>query len=419
MSGMTVNYTPNTAVAIEVSGFTGAEIRSSSFPGSAEARLPSMIKFSRMIGAWVAEFVGGTITIKEGRGSQSSDRLTVTLSRQRDVAVKTAASPGEQIKRFKNATSVVIYGKPACRIEVNTPQSSSVRQSPLPTNDEVSTPRRSTPDLVSSVQRFLGGNNSRSSPLPANNEVRSPLPANNEVRSPLPANNEVRSPLPANNELRSPLPVNNEASSPSVQTEQRSNAANEAQEKELARLREELSKKDEEIAGLKKTIDDGLEELVKAKGAQLMALNTKQLAAIESIKENNIALENAEKSLAETQKKADRIQSDLDAKNAQLAELNAKAEVMSLDCEKAMRSINEIKTHAKLDNETAELLEDGVVLKYGTVTDSITGIEQELEKVDEKIALIIRLQTNYNTELQNSIDTGSGELSNTQESGGQ
>ena len=409
MSGMTVNYTPNTAVAIEVSGFTGAEIRSSSFPGSAEARLPSMIKFSRMIGAWVAEFVGGTITIKEGRGSQSSDRLTVTLSRQRDVAVKTAASPGEQIKRFKNATSVVIYGKPACRIEVNTPQSSSVRQSPLPTNDEVSTPRRSTPDLVSSVQRFLGGNNSRSSPLPANNEVRSPLPANNEVRSP----------LPANNELRSPLPVNNEASSPSVQTEQRSNAANEAQEKELARLREELSKKDEEIAGLKKTIDDGLEELVKAKGAQLMALNTKQLAAIESIKENNIALENAEKSLAETQKKADRIQSDLDAKNAQLAELNAKAEVMSLDCEKAMRSINEIKTHAKLDNETAELLEDGVVLKYGTVTDSITGIEQELEKVDEKIALIIRLQTNYNTELQNSIDTGSGELSNTQESGGQ
>ena len=409
MSGMTVNYTPNTAVAIEVSGFTGAEIRSSSFPGSAEARLPSMIKFSRMIGAWVAEFVGGTITIKEGRGSQSSDRLTVTLSRQRDVAVKTAASPGEQIKRFKNATSVVIYGKPACRIEVNTPQSSSVRQSPLPTNDEVSTPRRSTPDLVSSVQRFLGGNNSRSSPLPANNEVRSPLPANNEVRSP----------LPANNELRSPLPVNNEASSPSVQTEQRSNAANEAQEKELARLREELSKKDEEIAGLKKTIDDGLEELVKAKGAQLMALNTKQLAAIESIKENNIALENAEKSLAETQKKADRIQSDLDAKNAQLAELNAKAEVMSLDCEKAMRSINEIKTHAKLDKETAELLEDGVVLKYGTVTDSITGIEQELEKVDERIALIIRLQTNYNTELQNSIDTGSGELSNTQESGGQ
>ena len=399
MSGMTVNYTPNTAVAIEVSGFTGAEIRSSSFPGSAEARLPSMIKFSRMIGAWVAEFVGSTITIKEGRGSQSSDRLTVTLSRQRDVAVKTAASPGEQIKRFKNATSVVIYGKPACRIEVNTPQSSSVRQSPLPTNDEVSTPRRSTPDLVSSVQRFLGGNNSRSSPLPANNEVRSPLPANNE--------------------LRSPLPVNNEASSPSVQTEQRSNAANEAQEKELARLREELSKKDEEIAGLKKTIDDGLEELVKAKGAQLMALNTKQLAAIESIKENNIALENAEKSLAETQKKADRIQSDLDAKNAQLAELNAKAEVMSLDCEKAMRSINEIKTHAKLDKETAELLEDGVVLKYGTVTDSITGIEQELEKVDEKIALIIRLQTNYNTELQNSIDTGSGELSNTQESGGQ
>ena len=65
------------------------------------------------------------------------------------------------------------------------------------------------------------------------------------------------------------------------------------------------------------------------------------------------------------------------------------------------------------------MLEDGVVLKYGTVTNSITELDKELEKVDERIALIIKLQTSYNTELQNSIDTGSGELSNTQESGGQ
>ena len=92
---------------------------------------------------------------------------------------------------------------------------------------------------------------------------------------------------------------------------------------------------------------------------------------------------------------------------------------MSLDCDKAMKSINELRGHAKLDRETADMLEDGVVLKYGTVTNSITELDKELDKVDERIALIIKLQTSYNTELQNSIDTGSGELSNTQESGGQ
>lgn len=406
MSGMTVNYMPNTAVTIESSGFVGVEVRSSSFPGSAETRMPVMIKFSRMIGAWVAEFEQKNITIKEGRGASSSDRLTISFSGETDIAIKTAASPGEQVKKFKKVTSVVIYGKNTCTIEVNTPQSNSQRSSPLPVNDEVSSPpRNSRPDLVSSVQRFLGssqgGNNSGRSPLPVNNEVGA-----QQRNSPLPVNNEI-------NTRQSPLgPIEHSS-------ERQQGGSGSSQDKEITRLRDELKAKDEEIAALKKTIDDGLEELVKAKGAQLMSLNTKQLAAIEKIKENNIAIENAEKSLAETQKKADRIQSDLDAKNAQLAELGAKAEVMSLDCDKAMRSINEIKTHAKLNKETAELLEDGVVLKYGTVTNSITELDKELEKVDERIALIIKLQTNYNTELQNSIDTGSGELSNSQETGGQ
>ena len=397
MSAMTLNYLPDTAVSVETSGFSGVEVRSSSFPGFAETRMPVMIKFSRMLGAWVAEFRQNNIIIKEGRGAQNSDRLTITFSNETDIMIKTAANPGEQVKKVKKAISVVIYGKNTCKIEVNTRESNSNRASPLPANDEVSTPQRNVGSgLVGSVQRFLGNSNGGST---------SPLPANNEVRSPLPANNEVRSPLGPIEQSTAP--------------HQRTGDSSEAQDKEIARLREELRKRDEEIAALKKTIDDGLEELVKAKGAQLMSLNTKQLAAIETIKENNIAIENAEKSLAETQKRADRIQSDLDAKNAQLAELGAKAEVMSLDCDKAMRSINEIRSHARLDRETADLLEDGVVLKYGTVTDSITGLDEELDKVDERIALIIKLQTSYNTELQNSIDTGSGELSNTQESGGQ
>ena len=397
MSAMTLNYLPDTAVSVETSGFSGVEVRSSSFPGFAETRMPVMIKFSRMLGAWVAEFRQNNIIIKEGRGAQNSDRLTITFSNETDIMIKTAANPGEQVKKVKKAISVVIYGKNTCKIEVNTRESNSNRASPLPANDEVSTPQRNVGSgLVGSVQRFLGNSNGGST---------SPLPANNEVRSPLPANNEVRSPLGPIEQSTAP--------------HQRTGDSSEAQDKEIARLREELRKRDEEIAALKKTIDDGLEELVKAKGAQLMSLNTKQLAAIEKIKENNIAIENAEKSLAETQKRADRIQSDLDAKNAQLAELGAKAEVMSLDCDKAMRSINEIRSHARLDRETADLLEDGVVLKYGTVTDSITGLDEELDKVDERIALIIKLQTSYNTELQNSIDTGSGELSNTQESGGQ
>ena len=397
MSAMTLNYLPDTAVSVETSGFSGVEVRSSSFPGFAETRMPVMIKFSRMLGAWVAEFRQNNIIIKEGRGAQNSDRLTITFSNETDIMIKTAANPGEQVKKVKKAISVVIYGKNTCKIEVNTRESNSNRASPLPANDEVSTPQRNgISGLADSVQRFLGNSNGGST---------SPLPANNEVRSPLPANNEVRSPLGPIEQSTAP--------------QQRTGGSSEAQDKEIARLREELRKRDEEIAALKKTIDDGLEELVKAKGAQLMSLNTKQLAAIETIKENNIAIENAEKSLAETQKRADRIQSDLDAKNAQLAELGAKAEVMSLDCDKAMRSINEIRSHARLDRETADLLEDGVVLKYGTVTDSITGLDEELDKVDERIALIIKLQTSYNTELQNSIDTGSGELSNTQESGGQ
>ena len=75
MSAMTMNYLPNTAVAVEVCGFSGIEVRSSSFPGFAETRMPVMIKFSRMLGAWVAEFQQNNIIIKEGRGAQNSDAL--------------------------------------------------------------------------------------------------------------------------------------------------------------------------------------------------------------------------------------------------------------------------------------------------------------------------------------------------------
>ncbi len=404
MSENTISYNPNTAVNIEVFGFTGVTVRSASNPVTVDTRMPVMIKFSRMIGSWVADFQGNNILIKEGKFSTSSERLTVSFSGNTDITVRSTGAPGEQVLKFNRVTSIVIIGKNACRIEVNNAQNTANRPSPLPVNNE--------------VQR-----QPRTSPLPVNNEVQrqsrpSPLPVNNEVRqvqrfSPLPVNDEVHRAQGA-----SPLGAM-EQGGMSAQGVSSSQGGTAAQDREITRLRTELAQKDKEIEKLRNDITDSLEKLADAKGAELMSLNTRQLAAIEKIKENNIAIEKAEQSLTETQKKVDAVQRDLDAKNAQLAELGSKAEVMSLDCEKAMTAINEIRAHAKLDKETAELLEDGVELKKGTVTDTITELEKELDKVDEKIALIIRLKANYNTDLQNTIDTGSGELTNKQETGGQ
>lgn len=98
-------------------------------------------------------------------------------------------------------------------------------------------------------------------------------------------------------------------------------------------------------------------------------------------------------------------------------QLNGVEEVLTLDCTEKQEEIRELKQQADLDKETIELLEDDRLLKKNSVAKTIENIEKELEAVERRIGLIIKIKETIGNKVQNTVLSGDGTISSEEEAG--
>lgn len=101
----------------------------------------------------------------------------------------------------------------------------------------------------------------------------------------------------------------------------------------------------------------------------------------------------------------------------ELQTLETKREILDLDCANASYEISGIKERLQLDEETASLLEDDIVLKKGTISNSLVELYNEIEVIEKRIALILKLRQRFNHHVTGAILTGNGDLSSELEEG--
>lgn len=102
-----------------------------------------------------------------------------------------------------------------------------------------------------------------------------------------------------------------------------------------------------------------------------------------------------------------------------IEELKAQGEVTELDCDKAKDELEEIKTRINLDQETIDLLESSNYrLKRGTVSKTMAEIEKEIEKVEKRIGLFLKIREKFNKTVEEAIFARDGVISEAEEAGG-
>lgn len=136
---------------------------------------------------------------------------------------------------------------------------------------------------------------------------------------------------------------------------------------------------------------------------------------VDSINQNidgmNSNLVNLRRMIQERKEEMTRLQ-------AQLDELSAQKELADLDCDEASKQLSELKQHLNLDANTLELLEDGYRLKHGTISKSLSEMEKEIERVEKRIAFILKFRTNFNHVVEDAIFNGDGTILTSDETGG-
>ena len=92
--------------------------------------------------------------------------------------------------------------------------------------------------------------------------------------------------------------------------------------------------------------------------------------------------------------------------------------LQSTDVQDLQHQVEERRARLGLDEETLRLLEDDLLLKKGTISQGLTQADEVLEKAEERIALFIRLQEKFHTNVNATILGGNGTLSQKEEKGG-
>ena len=100
---------------------------------------------------------------------------------------------------------------------------------------------------------------------------------------------------------------------------------------------------------------------------------------------------------------------------AEIRELYIQKEFLDLDCEAAEEELQELRTQVDLDSDTLALMDDGIVLKGGTVTATLTEVSKNMKDVEKRIASIIRFRTRFNDVVEEAIFSGDGTVLNSEE----
>lgn len=201
---------------------------------------------------------------------------------------------------------------------------------------------------------------------------------------------------------------------------------------QIRQLKEELEREKAESKHLQDLLaarlDDALETMTRdrqaltsenqAKYQKILSLNEEMQRLRQDSRDVDAEIAETERSLADAQTRAQSGQDQLNSIREQVNELDAQREVSELDCDAARAQLEELRTHVHLDADTAALLEQEDRLKKGMVSRTLEEMDSELEKVEKRIAFILKYRSRFNQAVENAILTGDGTITAGEEAGG-
>jgi hypothetical protein len=201
---------------------------------------------------------------------------------------------------------------------------------------------------------------------------------------------------------------------------------------ETQRLKEKLEREEDIVKHLREIVDAKIDEAISAASQNMEYLSSdiqEKLKIHNSLLNEQTRLEVEEKNVLDmidtanlnindTRNIVDRKKIELVELQHQLKTLEEQKELIDLDCDASQKQVDEIKAQVNLDAETAELLESEGRLKHGSISKTLQEMDKEIEKVEKKIAFIIKYRTKFNQVVEDAIFNGDGTILTSDEAGG-
>lgn len=187
-------------------------------------------------------------------------------------------------------------------------------------------------------------------------------------------------------------------------------------------LQQELIRPEDTIFYLQKILETSFEGMVRAARENIEFLNDANRGTLEVLEDLLAQEEKMTLELAENRQKSEDLKEQLEiqqqekeAMETEIRELYIQKEFLDLDCEAAEEELQELRTQVDLDSDTLALMDDGIVLKGGTVTATLTEVSKNMKDVEKRIASIIRFRTRFNDVVEEAIFSGDGTVLNSEE----
>ena len=352
-------YSPGTMIRFQVDTNQRVAIQSASnLAPVLDLQFPVDEPYARMFGRWVVACVDQKITMIESPSTNEEDKIIISFQ-QPDVTVQITRriQTGMVQKRIQQVRQIEVYPRKVGKIKVQTGES--------------------VPNTGHSV------------------EVPPPEQQHRQVRE----NNQVRE---------------NSREQQNHQVQQNDELVN--------RLKAELEQERQTNQQLQKLVNVRLEQALDAAAQQrecLDAAGRQTLSEYEaSMARNADEITRREQKIAQCTQTLEAQRQQLESQQRQLDDLTQQSELVNLDCEQAQRQLEELQAQWNMDQESMTLLEETGRLKHGSVLRSLQAMQEELDKVEKRIAAIIRYRSRFNQAVEETIFNGDGTILTTEEAGG-
>lgn len=358
-------YSPGTMIRFQVDTNQRVAIQSArNLAPVLDLQFPVDEPYARMFGRWVVACVDQKITMIESPSTNEEDKIIISFQ-QPDVTVQITRriQTGMVQKRIQQVRQIEVYPRKVGKIKVQTGES--------------------VPNTGHSV------------------EVPPPEQQHRQVRE----NNQVRE--NSREQQNHPIQQNH-------QVQQNDELVN--------RLKAELEQERQTNQQLQKLVNVRLEQALDAAAQQrecLDAAGRQTLSEYEaSMARNADEITRREQKIAQCTQTLEAQRQQLESQQRQLDDLTQQSELVNLDCEQAQRQLEELQAQWNMDQESMTLLEESGRLKHGSVLRSLQAMQEELDKVEKRIAAIIRYRSRFNQAVEETIFNGDGTILTTEEAGG-
>lgn len=174
---------------------------------------------------------------------------------------------------------------------------------------------------------------------------------------------------------------------------------------ELEKITQETVEADTQLKRIRRELAQSREELRQKK---------------EELRKSTEEKESAEIELAQSEKDQKKREEELAVLRTQLDQLRERSEVSELDVSSVSEEIRAMKERLAEDTLSVTTMEEDSLIGTGTVKASLKKAEEELERAEKKIGLIIRLRETINDRVQEAVvRKGTGFLTVAGETGGE